>query len=90
MADFNVDALSPKELRKLLKNLAKAISTQQDRRKADACARLDAIIKEMGYFLTDMIGTEVKPTRSPAATRYRHPESKGTTWPSEDASSCGS
>jgi hypothetical protein len=30
MADFNVDALSPTELRKLLKNLVKAISTYED------------------------------------------------------------
>ncbi len=86
MADFNVDALSPKELRKLLKNLAKAISTQQDRRKAETRSKLDAITKEMGYFLADLIGTEVKPTRAPAATKYRHPENKGPTWPAVDAS----
>lgn len=90
MADFNVDALSPIELRNLLKNLAKAISTQQDRRKNKACAKIDAITKEMGYFLAALIGTEVKPTHALAATRYRHPENKGPTWLAVEAIRRGS
>ncbi|WP_328287157.1 H-NS histone family protein [Cypionkella psychrotolerans] len=90
MADFDVAALSSKELRKLLKDLAKAISTQQDRRKDKACAKIDAITKEMGYSLADLIGTEVKPARAPDATKYRHPENKGPTWPAVDASRRGS
>lgn len=90
MANFNVDALSHEELRKFLKNLAKAISTQKDRHNAEACAKLNAITKEMGYSLADLIGTEVKPARAPDATKYRHPENKGPTWPAVDASRSGS
>ena len=90
MADFNVAALSPKELRKLLKTSSKAISTQQDRRKVETRSKLDAITKEMGYFLAALIGTEVKPTRAPAATKYRHPENNGPTWPAVEASRRGS
>jgi DNA-binding protein H-NS len=80
MTEFNVEALSLKELRKLQKDLAKAISTYEDRHKAEARAKLDAIAKEMGYSLAELIGTEVKSTRAPVAAKYRHPEKPALTW----------
>ena len=43
MADFNLEAMSLKELRQLQKDLAKAISSYEDRHKAEARAKLDAI-----------------------------------------------
>jgi DNA-binding protein H-NS len=49
MADFNLEAMSLKELRQLQKDLAKAISTHEDRHKAEARAKLEAIAKETGY-----------------------------------------
>jgi hypothetical protein len=51
MADFNLEAMSLKELRQLQKDLAKAISTYEDRHKAEARAKLEVIAKEMGYSL---------------------------------------
>ena len=78
--DFNLEALSLKDLRQLQKDLAKAISTYEDRHKTEARAKLDAIAKEMGYSLADMIGTEVKPTRTPAVPKYRHQEKPSLTW----------
>jgi len=74
MADFNLAAMSLKELRQLQKDLAKAISTYEDRHKSEARAKLEAIAKEMGYALADLMGVEVKATRAPAAAKYRHPE----------------
>ena len=80
MADFNLEALSLKELRQLQKDLAKAISTYEDRQKAEARAKLDALAKEMGYSLADLIGVEGKSTRAPAVAKYRHPKNAGVTW----------
>ncbi|PJF10243.1 H-NS family nucleoid-associated regulatory protein [Pseudorhodobacter sp. MZDSW-24AT] len=80
MADFNLEAMSLKELRQLQKDLAKAISTYEDRHKAEARTKLEAIAKEMGYSLAELIGVEVKATRAPAVARYRHPENAGITW----------
>ena len=80
MADFNLEVLSLKELRQLQKDLAKAISTYEDRQKAEARAKLEAIAKEMGYSLADLIGVEVKTTRAPAVAKYRHPENAALTW----------
>jgi DNA-binding protein H-NS len=80
MADFNLEAMSLKELRQLQKDLAKAISTYEDRHKSEARAKLEAIAKEMGYALADLIGVEAKATRSPAAAKYPHPENAAVTW----------
>ena len=80
MADFNLEALSLKELQQLQKDLTKAISTYEDRHKAEARTKLEAIAKEMGYSLADLIGVEVKTTRAPAVAKYRHPENAGITW----------
>ena len=80
MADFDLEAMSLKELRQLQKDLAKAISTYEDRHKAEARAKLEAIAKEMGYSLSDLIGVEVKATRAPAVAKYRHPENAALTW----------
>ena len=80
MADFNLEAMSLKELRQMQKDLAKAISTYEDRHKAEARTKLEAIAKEMGYALADLIGVEVKANRAPAAAKYRHPENAALTW----------
>ena len=80
MADYDLEALSLSELKKIQKDVAKAISNYEDRHKAEARTKLDAIAKEMGYSLADLIGTEVKPSRAPAAAKYRHPENPSLTW----------
>ena len=80
MAEFDVETLSLKELKSLQKDLAKAISTFEDRQKSDARSKLEVIAKEMGYSLAELVGTEVKPTRAPAAAKYRHPENAALTW----------
>ena len=80
MAEFDIEALSLKELKSLQKDLAKAISTFEDRHKSDARSKLELIAKEMGYSLAELIGNDVKPTRAPAAAKYRHPENAALTW----------
>ena len=71
MADFNLEAMSLKELRQMQKDLAKAISTYEDRHKADARAKLEVIAKEMGYSLADLIG--VRSENHPCASRGEIP-----------------
>ena len=89
MADFNVETLSLKELKSLQKDLGKAISTFEDRQKSDARSKLEIIAKEMGYSLADLIGTEVKPTRAPAAAKYRHQKTRPSPGQAGGASRCG-
>ena len=80
MADFDLEALSLSELKKMQKDVAKAISTFEDRQKAEARAKVEAFARDLGYSLAEFVGTEMKTTRAPAPPKYRHPENPALTW----------
>lgn len=80
MADFELEALSLSELKKLQKDIAKAISTFEDRQKTEARAKVDALARELGYSLADLASSEAKSSRAPATPKYRHPENAAITW----------
>lgn len=79
MADYDLEALSLSELKKMQKDVAKAISTFEDRQKAEARAKVEALARDLGYSLAELVGTETKSSRAPAAARYRHPENPALT-----------
>jgi DNA-binding protein H-NS len=80
MADFDLEALSLSELKKMQKDVAKAISTYQDRQKAEARAKVEAFARDLGYSLAELVGTETKSSRPPTAAKYRHPENPALNW----------
>ena len=80
MADFDLEALSLTELKKMQKDVAKAISTFEDRQKAEARAKVEAFARDLGYSLAELVGTETKIARAPVPARYRHPENPAITW----------
>lgn len=80
MADYDLEALSLTELKKMQKDVAKAISTFKDRQKAETRAKVEAFARDLGYSLAELVGTETKTSRAPAAAKYRHPENPGLTW----------
>ena len=80
MADYDLEALSLSDLKKMQKDVAKAISTFEDRQKAEARAKVEALARDLGYSLAELVGTETKSSRAPAAAKYRHPENAAITW----------
>lgn len=80
MQDTDLNALSLAELKQLAKDVAKAISGYEDRRKSDARAALEAQAKELGFTLAELLGQTARKTRSPVAAKYRHPENASVTW----------
>ncbi|UOA29500.1 H-NS histone family protein [Pseudosulfitobacter sp. DSM 107133] len=80
MADYDLEALSLPELKKMQKDIAKAISTFEARQKAEARTKVEAVAREMGYSLAELVGTEMKTTRVPGAAKYRHLENPALTW----------
>ena len=78
---MDLDALSLKELKKLQGDVAKAISTYEDRMKKEALAELEAKAREMGFSLGELLGG-VKGKRSAGgvAPKYAHPENPSVTW----------
>ncbi len=69
MADYDLEALSLGELKKMQKDVAKAISTFEDRQKAEARAKVEALARDLGYSLAELVGTETKSSRAPASRR---------------------
>jgi DNA-binding protein H-NS len=80
MSDFNLDSMSLAELKQLHKDIAKAILTFDDRHKAEARAKVEALAKEFGFSLAELIGTHKKTRRTYVAAKYQHPENSSVTW----------
>jgi DNA-binding protein H-NS len=80
MADYDLAALSLTELKKMQKDIAKAVSTFEDRQKAKARAKVEAFARELGYSLAELVGTETKTARAPVPPKYQHPENPVLTW----------
>ena len=80
MSDFNLDSMSLGELKQLHKDIAKAISTFEDRNKAEARTQVEALAKEFGFSLAELIGTNKTTRRTYVAPKYQHPENSSVTW----------
>ncbi len=80
MADYDLEAMSLDELKKMQKDVAKAISTFEDRQKAEARTKVEAVAREMGYSLAELVGADSKAKRAPVAPKYQHPENPAVTW----------
>ncbi|MGR3365902.1 MAG: H-NS histone family protein [Sagittula sp.] len=77
MASFNLEEMSLDELKKLEKEVGKAIKTFESRRKAEARAAAEAAAREKGFSLAEL-AEDLKATKT--APKYRHPENPELTW----------
>lgn len=80
MTNINLNTLSLAELKQLEKSVAKAITSFEDRRKAEARAAAEAVAKEHGFALGDLVDATSSRKRGPSAPKYRHPENPDITW----------
>ncbi len=78
MTDLN--ALSLDELKKLQKDVAKAIASYEDRARKAALAQMDAVAREHGFTVDQLLGKSVAGTRKPVAPKYANPADKSQTW----------
>lgn len=80
MSNTDLNSLPLAELKQLEKNVAKAIASFEDRRKAEARAAAEAVAKEHGFALGDLVDATSSRKRSPSAPKYRHPDNPEITW----------
>ena len=78
MTDLNLSSLSLDELKKLEKDVAKAITSYETRRRKEARAAAEEAAKELGFSLSDFVGD--KKIKSTSVPKYRHPENDALTW----------
>lgn len=77
MADFDLEEMSLQDLKQLEKEVAKAISSFESRRKKEAWAAAEAAVREMGYSLSEL-ATDLKNGKS--VPKYQNPEQPDQTW----------
>jgi DNA-binding protein H-NS len=78
--NIDLNAMSLKELRDLQSQVAKAISSFEDRRKKEALSELEEKARELGFSLAELTGVSTGRKRSPAVARYANPENPAETW----------
>ncbi len=82
MADIDLSSLTLDELKKLQKDVNKAVETYEDRRKQEARSAAEAVAREMGFSLSELTHGSGKKgkTKTPNPPKYRHPENPSLTW----------
>ena len=78
--DINLNTLSLKELKDLQSQVAKAVSSFEDRKKKAALADLEEMARSKGFTLAELTGVTVARKRAPAVAKYANPANKSDTW----------
>lgn len=77
---MDLNALSLKELKDLQSQVAKAIASFEDRKKKEAVAELEDRARQMGFSLSELLGTPVARKRASAGAKFANPENPSETW----------
>lgn len=80
MQEIDLSQLTLEELRRLQKDVEKAISTFRDRQIQAAREELEALAREKGFTLNEVVGAPGRKTRKVSAAKYRNPENPKLTW----------
>ena len=78
--DINLNTLSLKELKDLQSQVAKAISSYEDRQKKAVLANLEEVARANGFTLAELTGVSAPRKRAPAVAKYANPANKSDTW----------
>jgi len=81
MTKFNLEKLDLDELKTLQKEVAKAMTDYEARKRKEALNAVEAVAREKGYSLSDLTGAATsKRSKSQFPAKYRHPENPAKTW----------
>lgn len=79
--DIDLNSLSLKELKDLQSQVARAISSFEDRRKKEALAELEDAARRMGFTLSELTASAPqRKSRTVAAPKYANPANPSETW----------
>lgn len=80
MTNIDLSELSSTELKKLKKDVDKAIKTFEERQRKQALAAVEATAREMGYTLQELLAGSKKTAKKSTPAKYKHPENPSLTW----------
>ena len=77
---MNLDQMSLDDLKKLRKDVDKAIESFEARQLAEARRKLEDYAREMGVKLEDVLGVGKGKGKAASLPKYRNPEDPAQTW----------
>lgn len=77
---IDLENLSLAELKKLHKNITKAIDTYEEREMKAAAADAEALLRERGFTLAQILEMGVTKPRAKVAPKYANPADPSQTW----------
>lgn len=77
---MDLNDLSLKELRDLQSQVARAISTFEDRRKKEALSELEDKARSLGFTLAELTGLPVGRKKAVTAAKFANPLNADETW----------
>lgn len=82
MANIDLNTMELDELKKLQKDVTKAIENFEERKRLEALAAVKAKAQEMGFSLEELAATATKKKtgKSAGIPKYVHPENPAKTW----------
>ena len=78
--DINLNDWSLKELKDLQAQVAKAVSSFEDRKRKAAIAELEEMARAKGFSLAELTGAAIVRKRAPATPKFANPADKSDTW----------
>lgn len=79
MANINLDELSLEELKQLQKDVERAINSYQERKRKEALAEAEEVVRKKGFTLAELTGGSKKKTPK-LPQKYAHPNDPNKTW----------
>lgn len=80
MKQAELESMDLKELKKLRRDVDKAIESYEERSRREAMKEVERIAKEHGISVGELIGSKSSRKKSAPTPKYRHPESPELTW----------
>lgn len=69
---INLSNLSLDELKKLQKDVARAIASFEERKRKKTLAAAEAAAREAGFSLNELFGSRSKPAKAPGIPKFGH------------------
>jgi DNA-binding protein H-NS len=77
----DLEKLSLDELKKLSRDVEKAIASFEDRKRKDALKAMEKVAREHGFSLDEVVKTQKAAARKPARdAKFRNPANPSDTW----------
>lgn len=80
MAKIDLDSMALDELKLLQREVNKAVSGYEEKKRREALAALEEKARELGFSMAELTGTKVSKPRSASVAKFANPANEADTW----------